>query len=240
MKLHWRFAPGLQDVLCEALAQAFQPAERLRLAPGARPREAVGRAYGLLPRSPALPFEVFVKVFGSDSFWGLLHSGRRGAVREFAHAIRLHELGLPVPRPLALVREGTASGAWRTYLWMEHVAGARPLAELLEPGAAHPQDLPALAEVVARLLVDLAARGVWHRDMRPENILITERPGRPPAATLVDLRHADLCSPRDGGILGQMLAAFGAFCILDGVKPQWVRSVMQALLRVAGALRDPA
>jgi SAM-dependent methyltransferase len=231
-KLHWRFAPGIQDALLEALVQAFQPAERLRPAPGASGREAVGRTYGLLPETPALPFRVFVKVFGSDSIWSLLKSGYRGAKQEFDRAIRLHELGLPVPRPLALVREYTSLGAWRTYLWMEYVPDARPLAELVKPGATPADQLDALALVTARLLVDLASLGVLHRDVRPENILVREQPGRPPALTLVDLRHADIRSGRRPGALAQMLATLGAFLLLRDADRSWVESVIQAAARI--------
>jgi SAM-dependent methyltransferase len=231
-RLHWRFAPGLQDALRDALAQAFQPAERLRPAPGATGREAVGRAYGLLPAAEGLPFEVFIKVFGSTSFWGLLRAGHRGAMREFDRAVRLRELGLPVPRPLALVRQRTGWGACRTYFWMEYVPHARPLAELLRPGATAPEQMESLAPVTARLLVDLAARGVLHHDVRPENILVTEHPGRPPALTLVDLRHADFRIPREPGTLEQMLATLGAFLLLADTDRCWVEAVMAEAARI--------
>jgi len=69
---------------------------------------------------------------------------------------------------------------------------------------------------------------VLHRDIRPENILVTERPGRPPALTLVDLRHTDFRPSRERGTLDQMLATLGAFLLLADANQDWIESVMDA------------
>jgi SAM-dependent methyltransferase/tRNA A-37 threonylcarbamoyl transferase component Bud32 len=175
---------------------------------------------------------VFVKVYRDSSVWRLIRSGSHGALGEFLNTIRLRELGLPVPRPLALVRERTSSRRWRTYLWIEYIPDARPLADLLEPGAATAQQRETLAQVAARLLVNLAAKGVLHRDVRPENILVTERSGRPSALTLVDLRHATFRDTRLHGDLNLMLATLGAFLLLKDADAGWVKSMMQAAARI--------
>ncbi|MCX5654921.1 MAG: methyltransferase domain-containing protein [Planctomycetota bacterium] len=231
-KLLWRFAPDLEGPLRAALAQAFQPAERLRTVPGTTGRESVGRAYGLLPEHPGVPVGVFVKVYRTSSLWGLFRSGSRGALGEFINAIRLRELGLPVPRPLALVREQAAGGAWRTYLWMEYVPNARPLADLLRPGAATAEQRRTLANATARLFVDLASHNVLHRDVRPENILVTEDSGHSPAVTLVDLRHTNFRDARVHGALKQMLATLGTFILLKDADPGWVKSMMEAAAEI--------
>ena len=230
-KLGWRFAPSVAAPLREALRQAFQPAERLRPVVGAPGRGVSSRGYGLLPRAGAVPGEVFVKVFHRNSFGSRLRRllGRGQAEEEFAHLLRLRQMGLPVPQPLALVHEKTVSGQRRTYLWMECVAGARSLAELLRSGALREEEHDRLARAVARVLVDLAAQGAWHRDVRPENLLVSERrPPEPPAVTLVDLRHMVFSSGPSPAAMEDMLVTLAGFLLAAGAGEERVTQVVQA------------
>jgi SAM-dependent methyltransferase len=229
--LHWQFAPGLDGALRDALVRAFQPEERLLPLSGSPEREIVGRRYGVLPHQDDLAFDVFVKVFRLDSFGSRLrhHVGRSGAAREFAHGVALARMGLPVSQPLALVHERTDSGARRSYLWIQYVAGSLSLAKFLKSPAAAPDRLDAVPPILARLLVDLAARGVWHRDVRPENILLTcDNSGRPLAAALVDVRHTVVSAQPEPLALRRMLVTLAAFLLLDGADRAWVTTIVEA------------
>jgi hypothetical protein len=62
-RLRWHFAHAVDSPLREALARAFQPAERLRSVEGAPGRGVSSRGYGLLPPADGVPCQVFVKVF---------------------------------------------------------------------------------------------------------------------------------------------------------------------------------
>ena len=110
MAYRWNWATGIDAEAREVIVRAFDP-ETLAPAPAAPHRDVAGRRYGFLETSQALPFDVFVKVFEHHSLGKrILHLWRRSnAAREFASAVRLHEMGLPVPQPLALVNE---SGNW--------------------------------------------------------------------------------------------------------------------------------
>lgn len=244
--IQWHFAADVDETLQAAIMAAFRPAEALRPAPGAPKRGVAGRAYGLLPEE-AVPLPVFVKVF-RYSLWNLLWRplGRQSAAAEFENAVRLREMGLPVPRPLALKHERIAGGAWRSYVCMEYLAGRRPLAALLRPAATAENQLEPLALLVARLIVDLAGRGVWHRDMRPENILVAlDDRGGPQSVTLIDLRHTVFTPEPAPEALGRMLTTLIAFLLADGADRRWATMLVECAARIdreehRGLLRAPA
>ncbi len=244
--LRWHFAADVDETLQAAIMAAFRPAEALRPAPGAPKRGVAGRAYGLLPEE-AVPLPVFVKVF-RYSLWNLLWRplGRQSTAREFENAVRLREMGLPVPRPLALVHERIAGGAWRSYVCMEYLAGRRPLAALLRPAATAENQLEPLALLVARLIVDLAGRGVLHRDMRPENILVAlDERGGPQSVTPIDLRHTVFTPGPAPEALGRMLTTLIAFLLADGADRRWATMLVECAARIdreeqRGLLHAPA
>ena len=243
----WHWAEGVDATWREALVRAFNPAA-LDPVPGAPGRAVRGRGYGVLRMSPDLPRDVFVKVFTHRGLAARLRhlGGRSGAAREFASAVRLHGMGLPVPRPLALVDEAGPWGCRASYCLMERVAGARPLSAFLcEAGGAGPAARAAAAGA-ARLLVAVAARGVWHRDTSAENLLVAPGEGEGPGwLVLVDARHAHFGTD-PATALEEMLAALGAFLLVGGAEPAVVRALVAEAAAaapargLAGAVREEA
>jgi len=230
MANRWHWAVGIDSAWREALVRAFDPQD---LAPvrAAPRRNVAGRRYGLLQTSESLPFDVFVKVIEHHSLrQRILHLWRRsGAAREFGNAARLREMGFPVPQPLALVSESGNWGCRTCYYLMEHLAGARSLSVCLaaagEPGS---DAFEVLARPVAGLLVDLAAKGVWHRDARAENLLVASGPdGAGRRIGLVDARHVRFgADPAQA--LEAMVVTLGASLLLGGADDSVVEALVSA------------
>jgi len=227
---------------------ALDPAA-LDAVPGAPARAVHGRGYGVLRTLPDLPLEIFVKVFIHRGVVGRLRHlrGRSGPAREFASAVRLYGMGLPVPRPLALVDETGPWGCRASYCLMEYVAGAQPLSGVLcETGGAGPAAREAAVAGAARLIVELAARGVWHRDASAENLLLVAgAEGGPGRIVLVDARHAYF-GAEPAAALEQMVVALGAFLLVAGAEPTVVRGLVgeaaaaASARGLAGAVREEA
>jgi SAM-dependent methyltransferase len=233
MPLRWTWAPGLDPHGRAALARRFDPSA---LAPAAVPshRHLAGRGYGVLAARPDLPFDVFVKTFACDSVgrWLRAVCGLSDAAREFAAAVRLHAMGVRVPRPLALARDAGFGPGRRCFLLMERLAEGRPLAEALrEAPAAGAEAVRPLLEAAARTLVTLAAAGVEHRDVRPSNcvVLPAGEAAAPPLA-LLDARHTAFGAD-PASALAAMTVTFGAFLVQNGAEPDAV----QALVRAVGS-----
>lgn len=92
---------------------------------------------------------------------------------------------------------GEGNGA--AWIAMELVEG-RPLDQLVRSGG--PLPLPTLVTVVQQIAAALTAvheRGLVHRDVKPENILIEAGTGR---AVLLDLGLARMADSRHGSVLG--------------------------------------
>eukprot|EP01036_Dinobryon_divergens_P039315 gene39315-51810_t len=109
---------------------------------------------------------------------------RRGTDRFQRLGERLKDLRHPnvVQVHDVVVERGSA------YIVMEQVEGA-PLDQLLDGGAfTDPSQVAALATQLARALVFLEAEGVLHRDLSPDNIIIT--PGHDWRAVLIDFNAA--------------------------------------------------
>ncbi len=241
MRRRWQWAPGLEPTLRNVLAQAFD-AETLVPAPSAPSRGVAGRRYGRLPTRPALPFDVFVKEFLYCSWWGRVQDlcRRSGAVREFESAVGLHALGLPVPRPLALMSEPDPDRGRRCFFLMEYLGPGSTLSRALaDASAAGPGRVRELAHSSARLLVDLAAAGVWFRDANPANFHAV-RPVADGAAAirLVDARHARFGAEPVRALAG-MLASLAAFLYRDGVAPEAVAALVEAASAEARARGGP-
>lgn len=249
MALRWTWPAGIDARLREALQRAFTPEAVQPVAGGGR--RVAARGWGVLPAAEALPFDVFVKVFDHGLVVDRLRHlwGRSGAAREFANAVRLHAMGLPVPQPLALVSECGAWGCRRACCLMERLAGARPLDEYLRE-AADPASarFAAVAREVGRLLADLAARGVWHRDTSPANLLVADAPASPaagaaggesaPKVYLVDARHVHFGAGPDLTALESMLAVLGGFLLSGGIEQRLVAALTDEAVRAAAARAD--
>ena len=230
MRRRWQWAPGLEPPWRQVLARTFD-AESLVPIRSAPPRSVAGRRYGLLPTRPALPFDVFVKEFLYRSWMGRLRHafGRSGAAREFDSAVRLHALGLPVPRPLALVSEPARGTGTRCFLLMERLLPGTPLSRALaEVSAGGPGRVQELAASVARLLGDLAAAGVWFRDANTANFhVVGPADDGPQRIYLVDTRHTQFGAEPAEALAG-MLAAIGAFLYRDDADPETVAALVEA------------
>jgi len=228
MGRRWQWAPGLTLQWRHHLADAFDVAA---IQPVALPhhRHTPGRAYGLLPTGPALPFDVFVKQFLYNSRLGQLRDlcHRSGACREFGAAVRLHGLGLPVPRPLALVSEPARERGRRCLFLMEHLGPGATLSEALAT-ADGPDRAQTLITAAARLLVDLAEKGVWFRDTNTANFhVVPEADGRPLKIHLLDMRHTRF-GVEPATALDGMLGSAAAFLYRDGASPAAIEALVEA------------
>ena len=96
---------------------------------------------------------------------GLL--GRTPALRHWRGAALLAEAGVASATPLAVVR-----GEGYEWLVMEAVAG-ESLLECLADESLGVRERHAIARSAGRLVAGLTTRGVFNRDMKPSNILIT-------------------------------------------------------------------
>ena len=109
----------------------------------------------------------------------LLRGSRARDAWKGARALEVREL--PHPRALALVEEqGSLSLPRRSFLLMEHIPGAWMvhvyLAKVL--GKGEPRKRRAVARALGALVARLHARGVVHRDLAVQNVLLREKPVR--------------------------------------------------------------
>ncbi len=241
MAYRWNWAAGIDPEWREALVRAFDPPALAPVAVASR-RDIAGRRYGVLETAGSLPFDVFVKVFEHRSFRRrILHLwARSGAAREFANAVRLRGMGLPVPQPLALVSESGNWGCRTCYYLMERLTGMRPLSVCLA-GACGPGsgEFDAVTGCVARLLVDLASKGVWHRDASADNLLVGPGgEGTDQWVCLVDARHARFgADPTEA--LERKIITLGAFLLVGGADDAVVEALVSAVIKEANGRSGP-
>lgn len=140
---------------------------------------------------------------------------------DFETARRLEELGIHAARPVAA---SLSPRGGREFLVTETVVDAGSLRDLLwlGPGTIdEPSERAALLRDVGAWLRVVHDRGVWQRDMKPNNILV-QRGGGAPAIYLVDVTGArfhagPLDQDRRVRNLGQLLDLPSA---LDGEAPR--------------------
>jgi tRNA A-37 threonylcarbamoyl transferase component Bud32 len=116
---------------------------------------------------------------------------RTPALRSWVHGHGLRERLLPTPRPLLVLHRRRRGLAGEGYLLTEKVSDAEDLSDYVAGLGAVPVDerrsrLRSLVEQVARLLRDLHARQLSHRDLKAANILV-QRSGWGPGLRLIDL-----------------------------------------------------
>jgi SAM-dependent methyltransferase/tRNA A-37 threonylcarbamoyl transferase component Bud32 len=244
MDYRWDWATGLDAALREAIVRAFDPGA-IDTGAAAPVRGVAGRRYGVLAAPGPAGCGVFVKIFEHASLGDRVRHfcGRSGAAREFAAAARLHAMGLPVPRPLALVSEAGPLGSPRAYLLIEHLPDARPLdAALAAAGGPSADAGAALVRRVAALLADLAARGVWHKDVGPQNVLVAAADldsRAQPRICLVDARHARFGEAELVRALERMTVTLVAFLMAGGMAEADVCSIVDAVAAQARARGGP-
>ena len=110
------------------------------------------------------------------------------AVRAFDHAVRLHQLGVGTPRPLAAVevrRRGWLTASYFCSALVEQFREARVLRFPDTP------DRPRLLELLGGFVGRLHELGILHEDLTAGNILIVPEPARPDGVEfqLVDINR---------------------------------------------------
>ncbi|HEY0780151.1 MAG TPA: serine/threonine-protein kinase [Gemmatirosa sp.] len=131
-----------------------------------------GSAVVYLARDRKIGRQVALKVLGSVA--GAAEAARRFE-REIAMVGRLQH-----PNILALYDSGEAGGA--LYFAMPYIEGATLRTRLTREGALPPADALRIAAELADALAYAHGAGVVHRDMKPENVLLSGYVG-PPRAT---------------------------------------------------------
>ena len=131
-----------------------------------------GSAVVYLARDRKIGRQVALKVLGPVA--GAAEAARRFE-REIAMVGRLQH-----PNILALYDSGEAGGA--LYFAMPYVEGWTLRARLTREGALPPSDALRIAAELADALAYAHAAGVVHRDVKPENVLLSGYPGPPRAA----------------------------------------------------------
>jgi len=74
---------------------------------------------------------------------------------------------------------------------------------------------------------------VWHKDVRPANLLLLDRgPTEPPALMLVDVRHVVFSGEPSPNALEHMLATLCGFLLAADIDPSRVRTIAEAASRI--------
>ncbi len=140
------------------------------------------------------------------SLWlRVIFSRMRGA-REFRNAVRAHARGAAVPEPLAFGVTTRPRRGYESLLVYRHLPeGSRTLAEL------HFDRLPrderaGILAALAKLTADLHARGVYHLDLTPMNVVRIGGSQAEPALLAVDLETIRLAGLRRRGLTARSLA----------------------------------
>jgi len=133
-------------------------------------------------RVPGAPVEAVVKVIPLDSAWARIKSWLRisRAWRQWRGTALLAIAGVPTARCIALAR---APGA--DLLVLQAVPGLTLLEHLARPGVSLVEERR-IIETVARTLAALDAEGLFNRDGKPSNIIITPATAAGPEAVIID------------------------------------------------------
>jgi hypothetical protein len=197
--------------------------------PGTEELEAIGRAEGLLPPAPGAPL-----VLGRYRLGGRLGAGGFGTVHaahderlDRAVAVKVIPADGPAPEraqreaiavarldhPAIVALHDAGQDAHARYLVSELVRG-RTLAELEKAGALSDRDVVRIGLALTDALAHAHERGVIHRDVKPQNVIVPEEEdaiGRPRLrgpAKLTDFGVAHLVDEdaltRTGDIVGTL------------------------------------
>jgi serine/threonine-protein kinase len=101
----------------------------------------------------------------------------------------------------------TDDGIW--YYAMELLAGATLFDLVRDNGPIALERALLIAHQVARALAEAHARGIVHRDVKPENIFVTRAGDEPDFVKVLDFGIAKVCGEARGAILTQTGAVFG-------------------------------
>jgi hypothetical protein len=167
-----RLAPEWDRPAARAWCEGLEAASRV-----VPPADVIYRARNLIFRARLDGEEVAVKRFPVGSARSLLYRVRATkAVRAFDHAVRLTELGVGTPRPLAAVDVRRGGRPVASYLCASFVPDFREARTLRSADA---PDRAVLMERLGAFVGRLHEFGVLHRDLTSGNILLVPDATRP-------------------------------------------------------------
>lgn len=221
----------------EAL-EHFDPAT----APALKREGGMGGNGGVF-RLPGAPCDAIAKVLPLDSVWSRVKSRLRvsRAWRQWRGTALLTGAGVPTARCIALAR---APGA--DLLVLQALPGRTLLEHLAQPGLPLAEERR-IIDAVARTLAALDAGGLFNRDGKPSNIIITPAPTTAPvlAAAVIDAVGVSRRGTRPPDLLlARMLVSLVIEPTGCGVPPRlalrrrFLREVLKATWN-AGGEADP-
>ncbi len=179
-----RLAPEWDRPAARAWCEGLEAASRL-----VPPADVIYQARNLIFRARLDGEEVAVKRFPVGPARSLLYRVRSTkAVRAFDHAVRLTELGVGTPRPLAAVDVRRGGRPVASYLCASFVPDFREARTLRSADA---PDRAVLLQRLGEFVGRLHELGVLHRDLTSGNVLLVPDPARPEGFEflLVDLNR---------------------------------------------------
>lgn len=151
----------------------------MRSVPDDAPRGVLaGRGYTGIQNVEGLG-RVFVKQYAHGGLLrhvtggSFLCVGPSRSLQEFLMLERVREIGINAPKPMLFVNKG--SFLYRTWLFMEEIAGSRNLAEVSRSGKV--EDADVLHEAMTKLgeqVLSLINHKIFHVDLHPGNVLVQE------------------------------------------------------------------
>jgi serine/threonine-protein kinase len=207
-------ASSPDDVLADIFSQTRQQGETLarEQSPASAPLAAVGD-YDLMEklgeggmgvvykaRQRGAGRIVALKVIRPDRLHALSPESRQSAVERFRTEARA-AAQLEHDNIVTVYDVGESQG--RHYFSMRYVEG-RSLAELLRDGPIANRQAAAYLEPLARAAHEAHLRGILHRDLKPQNVLVDAKTNRPMLADfgLAKLIEGETALTRDGEAIG--------------------------------------
>lgn len=173
----FNFSPALQDQ-----SQFFQPDY------WQRQQRIIGSAKGrgttwFLQTEDLFGVNCALRHYYRGGLWGKLNKDRyrfhqldtTRSFAEFELLNKLHQAGLPVPKPIGAKVERTRFGCYRADILTEKVENAQDLAVYLQTQTLS----PAQWQQVGKLIRQLHNQQVCHTDLNAHNILIQQQSKRP-------------------------------------------------------------
>jgi tRNA A-37 threonylcarbamoyl transferase component Bud32 len=161
---------------------------------------------------------------------------------EFRNFLRLRELGVPCPEPLAAARTRRFGLTVESLLVMEHLARAKTLRVWLAQPCGPERD--ALLDALTGFLGTLAGKGVVHDDLQWNNVMASCAGSGGWSLYLVDALHVRLSPPRVPQAFSRSLSWFLGFMRGEGagedlIQGLWGRLAEAGLTGPPGPGRAP-
>ncbi|MDK1032773.1 MAG: lipopolysaccharide kinase InaA family protein, partial [Planctomycetia bacterium] len=235
-KFRWRWAPSVTPAEAGALRAAMKR-EALVPVTGIRVRRLTTRGFWTLPMADEIGCDVFAKEYKELSFTRRLRGlvRRSPADREFDNLVRLAQVGVGVPRPLAKVDDGFGLSCRASFVLMEHLAGWRPVAEhfrLYDEGVAEGRE--GFFSDLAEFILGMFSRGVVHKNLFPYNIMVHCSEAGTRRFAVIDVSAADFLPrvPREAA-QGDVTFLAG-FLLYEGGSHSLIEGFLETLCRLDG------